>query len=102
MRIIAIPEPIKVKFDDGEKTFTCKEVLLHQLDLYGELKTLSMLREAQKVAEAIEAGNGTISLEDSQYELLKAACQQPKYIPKVGMKVLPFFDAVEKAEEVKK
>lgn len=97
MKIITVPEDIKV----GEKAFSCKEVLMLQLDNYGEVKTISMVRQAQKVAEAIEKGNGTITLEDAEYDLLKAACQKIVFLPGAARKLLPFYEAVESAQAVK-
>lgn len=102
MKIVTVPQDITIKFGDGEKVFTCKEVLLFQLDTYAEVKTLSMVRQAAKVAEAIEKGNGTISLEDADYDLLKAACQKIAYVTKVSRQLIPFYEAVEKAEAVAK
>lgn len=99
MRLITVPPDIAVKFNDGDKVFTCKEVFIHQIDSYAEIKTASMMRQAQKVVDAIENGNGTISLEDADYDLLKAACSQIKYFPKVGRSILPFFDALDGAEK---
>ena len=98
MKIITVPEDVKI----GEKSFSCKEVLLLQLDNYGEVKTISMVRQAQKVAEAIEKGNGTITLENAEYDLLKAACQKIIFLPGASRKLLPYFEAVESAQEVEK
>lgn len=102
MKIITVPADIPVKFADGEKVFSCKEVLTAQLDTYAEIKTASMVRQAQKVLAAIEAGNGTITLEDADYELLKAACGKILYAFKVSNHILPFYEAVERAEDLKK
>lgn len=102
MKIVKVPPDVTVKLGEAEKTFTAKEVFTHQLDTYTDVKTLSMVRQAQKVIDAIERGNGTISLEDAEYDLLKGACREIRYIPKVSRHLLPFYEALESAEEVKK
>jgi len=102
MKIITCPPDVMVKFDDGEKEFPFKKALILHLDNYGELKTVSQIREAQKVIDAIEAGNGTIALEDSQYDLLAAACKRVIYHPRVTRQLFSYYDAIEKAESVKK
>lgn len=61
-----------------------------------------MKRQAQKVLAAIETGNGTITLEDAEYDLLKAACVKILYPFKISNHILPFYEAVEKAEDIKK
>jgi len=102
MRLITCPADVVVKLDDGEKEFPFKKTLVAHLDNYGELKTVSQIREAQKVIDAIEAGNGTIALEDTQYDLLAAACKRVIYIPRVTRQLIAYYDAIDKAEEVKK
>jgi hypothetical protein len=102
LKIITVPADITVKFADGDKTYSLKEVLTTQLDMYAEIKSASMVRQAQKVLAAIETGTGTIALEDADYDLLKAACQKILYPFKVSKSILPFYEAVESAQPVTK
>ena len=102
MKIITVPADVKVKLGEEEREFPFKAALIAHLDNYVEIKTISQSREAQKVIDAIEAGNGTISLEDSQYTLLSSACKSRVYHNAITRQILSYYDAVEKAEEVKK
>lgn len=102
MKIITVPKDVKVKVGEEEKVFPFKESLIFHLDNYAEIKSVSQLRDAQKVIDAIEAGNGTISLEDEQFKLLKAACDKMCYRPVIARQLISYYDALEKAEEVKK
>jgi hypothetical protein len=108
MKIITVPEQIVMKDEKGAPIptetldITFRSFLVKHIDVYGEVKTTSQLRQAQKVIDAIEAGGGTISLEDEQYKILKAACEKNAYNSFLGRQLLKYYDAVEAAEEVKK
>jgi hypothetical protein len=103
MKIITVPKEVTVTLEGMEpKEFPFKKALILHLDNYGDLKTISQIRDAQKVIDAIEAGNGTISLEDKQYELLAAACKGRVYHPTVTRQLLSYYSAVEAAEDVEK
>lgn len=102
MKIITVPVDVVVKLGEESKEFPFKKALILHLDCYGELKTISQIREAAKVIDAIEAGNGTITLEDTQYDLLSAACKKTVYHPLVVRQLFAYYDAVENAEEIKK
>ena len=106
MKIVKVPADINATGigvnGKEEKIFSFKEALTFHLDNYGEIKTISMTRQSQKVIDAIEAGNGTIVLEDADYDLLKAACSKVVYIPRVTRQLFAFYDAVDHPEEVKK
>lgn len=93
MRIITVPAEITVK----DKAFPFKEVLVMHLDNYVELKTVSQSRDAAKIIDKIEAANGTLSLEDAQYDILKAACAKVVYVPYITRHLLGYYDAVEGA-----
>lgn len=99
MKIIDVPAEILVKDNSGgEKAFPFKDVLKTSMDNYVELKTISQIREAAKIIEKIEAGNGTIGLEDAEYAILKAACAKVVYVPFVSRQLLKYYDAVEGAK----
>ena len=104
MRVIEVPAPITVKSPDGSNSeaVSFKKFALLQLDLYADIKTVTQARQAQKVVDAIERGNGTISLEDAEYDLLKSALDKVNGIPGVYRQCLAFVDAVDKAQELKK
>lgn len=106
MKIITVPGKVAIKDEKGKELegveITFKMFLIRHIDGYVETKTVSQLRTAQKVIDAIEAGNGTITLEDEQYKILKAACEKVGYPNGVGRQLLQYYDAVESAEEVKK
>jgi hypothetical protein len=106
VKIITVPEKAVIKDEKGAPVegldLPFKKVLIQHLDAYGDVKTISQIREAQKVIDAIEAGNGTISLEDKQYELLAAACKNKVYQTAVTRQLLAYYDCVERAEEAKK
>ena len=103
MKIITVPASVNVTIEGIEpKEFPFKKALITHLDSYGELKTISQIRDAQKVIDAIEAGNGTITLEDKQYELLAAACKAKVYHSAITRQLISFYDAVEKAQDVGK
>jgi SHS2 domain-containing protein len=98
MKIITVPADVKVKDQAGnEKDFAFKDALKAHLDSYVELKTVSQVREASKIIDKIDASNGTISLEDAEYAIVKAACAKVIYIPFITRHLLSFYDAVEGA-----
>ncbi len=97
MRLIKVPDEVKVKGKDADLPFPFKDVLKAHLDSYVELKTISQIRDAAKIIDKIEASNGHISLEDAQYEILKAACAKNIYAPFVTRSLLSYYDAIEQA-----
>ncbi len=103
MRLIKPPADVKVKIgEESSDLFTFKKVLIDQIDNYGETKTVSQLRQAAKIIDKIETGNGTIHLEDAEYEIVKAACSKIVYKPVLARQLLSYCDSVESAEEVGK
>ncbi len=97
MKIITVPPDVKVKLGEEEKEFPFKAALILHIDNYVDIKTISQSREAAKVIDAIEKGNGTISLEDAQYTLLSAACKNRVYHQTITRQLLAYYDAVEGA-----
>lgn len=106
MRIIKVPEKVVIKDEKGAPAegldIPFKKFLTDHIDNYGETKTVSQLRQAQKVIDKIEGGNGTISLEDAEFDILKNACSKIIYRPVLARQLFAYYDAVEQAEEVKK
>jgi tRNA A37 threonylcarbamoyladenosine synthetase subunit TsaC/SUA5/YrdC len=99
VKIIKVPADVVVKLPGVEegKAFPFKEALILHLDSYVELKTISQSREASKIIDAIEKGNGTISLEDAQYAILSAACKNRVYHQTITRQLLSYYDAVDGA-----
>ena len=97
MKIITVPSDVKVKLGEEEREFPFKAALIAHLDNYVDLKTISQSREASKVIDAIEKGNGTISLEDKQYEILSAACKNRVYHQAITRQLLSYYDAIDAA-----
>jgi hypothetical protein len=102
VKIITVPQEITVKLGTEEKGFPFKTTLISHLDSYGELKTVSQVRDAAKIIDAIEAGNGTIALEDAQFDILAAACKKAVYHPAITRQLLSYYDAMDTAQDVKK
>jgi hypothetical protein len=95
------PKPIAGRTDEP-KPISFREWLTLHLDTYGGIKTPSQVRQAGKIVGAIEAGNGTMSFEDADFDVLKASLQENKYVPGIARQLTSFYDAVDKAQEVKK
>ena len=102
MKVVTVPADITVKGVQKEETIPFKDFLVHHLDNFEGIKTPSQVRQAGKIVGTIEAANGTIALEDAEYEILKSALQSIKYFPKVARQLVAYWDAFDKAEEVKK
>ena len=107
MKIIEVPKDLTVSFPtqngpvEGPVVF--KAWLQDTLDVYEPLGLGPKgARQALKIANAIEDANGTILLEDSDFDVVKAAVEKGKWRPGVVRQLVPFIEAVEKAEEVKK
>lgn len=101
MKIITVPADVVFKLDGKpvEGSVSFKQFLIQHIDAYGETKTVSQLRQASKIIDKIEASNGTLSLEDSEYLIVKGACEKPVFRPGLGRQMLPYYDAVEQAKE---
>lgn len=101
MKIITCPATVELKDVQGE-ALPFKKWLLTHIDTFEGVKTPSQVRRAAKIAGAIEESNGTVTLEDEDYEILKSAVASVKYVPKISRQVLSYYDAVDKAQEVEK
>lgn len=111
MKVIEIPEEAITILDDKEsadgkaKVVTFSDFLIKGMDNYVPDKpSIGQLRQANRVCNSVESINGdkSLSLEDSDYALLKAAVERSVGIwaPKCARRLLPYFDAVEKAHDV--
>ena len=105
MKIIEIPATLTVKSigpDPKPETISFKTWALLHIDLYAEAKTVGQIRQLAKIATALETDGTSFQLEDAEYELLKAATGVPKYVPGVSRQMIPYYDALDKAQDVKK
>ena len=106
MKIVDVPADVTPKGilgrESDHKPVSFKEWLMIHIDSYGGIKSPSQVRQAGKIVDAIEAGNGTMTFEDADFDILKASLQESKYIPGVARQLTSFYDAVDKAQEVKK
>jgi len=107
MKIIETKPDVKVPGPAGDRVVNFKEFLKESLDLYQPIgKSRKMMRQANKIEDAIDAGNGTIKLEDADYDVLKAALHVDddtadwnpvlRRLEREG-----WFDAVANAQDVK-
>lgn len=106
MKIITVPADIEVEYTSPRGRVKDKSVfkkfLVDAIDLYAEgIKGPKRIRLAAKVVDVIENSNGTITLEDDHYDLVKGAVEHMDWMPGYARQVIPFFDAVENAEAVK-
>lgn len=105
MKVIEIPAPIKAKLigsKDEPKEIVFKEFLALHIDTFSGAKTPKQFRQLAKISDALEAGAGTFQVEDADYDLLKDCLNEGKYLPGVARQLIPFYDAIEKAQDVKK
>ena len=105
MKVIEIPAPIKAKLigsKDEPKEIPFKEFLELHTDTFSGAKTPKQFRQLAKIAEALDGSKDTFQLEDADYDLLKECLNEGKYLPGVAKQLIPFYDAIEKAQDVKK
>jgi len=106
MKIITVPKQAVLKDEVGEPLknadVTFKMFLIRHLDGYVETKTASQMRQSLKVIDEIEAAKDTLTLEEEQYKLLKAACETLRYPHGLARQMISYYDAVDRAEDVKK
>ena len=62
---------------------------------------IKQIRQAIKIRATVETANEALTLEDADYELLNAAVSSCQWIPAAARQLLPFFEAVESAKDVK-
>ena len=109
MRIITAPEAVQVSvlMEDGRRVpikQEFKQWLTDMIDGSGEKLTLRQVRQLNRIIGTIEVSNGTISLEEAEYEIVKGFLGGdgvPKWFGGPTRQLLKFIDAVLNAEEVK-
>ena len=107
MRIITVPANLRIKMprqgfvDPEEKDYSFKEYVTDCLDA-AQAKTVKQVRTSSRIIDFAEKANGTLTLEDEDYNVLKEVASPGPFFVKVARQLLSFVDAIEKAEEVKK
>lgn len=105
MKVIEIPDPINVKkigLVGNDETINFKGFILIHTDTYSACKTPGQIRQIGKIALALEGEGKTFQLEDAEYELLKECIKEGKYLPGTARQLIPFYDAIDGAQDVKK
>ena len=108
MKLIKVPEPITVENIPTAKgivpsqEFKFTGFLIDHLDAFEGIKTKAQVRQASKIADKIEAANGTLTLEPDEYKILGDCLAEKKYPTYIARKLVPFYDAFDGAEEVVK
>ncbi len=113
MRIIDIPEPVtvllKLRLQTGQRFEETKEVaftewLKEVADGYRPFaKSPKNARQYDKIMSIIEAVDSEkqIQFEDADFEVLKRAAEDADWItPEVNRAYLPFYEALERAQDV--
>lgn len=107
-RVMEIPEPITLLTDGVGGAGQSQEVIFQKfltvsIDTYVDKdKTLKQLRQQDKVIRIIEEANGTLALEDADYDLTLSSVEQRliKLPTVLGRQCLPYLAVLEGAEEV--
>ena len=103
MKRVQVPSPVEVKMVGSTMEF--KEFCLQAMESsqsYG--KGLANVRKYIRTCEVLEKGanaEGFVFFEDEDFHCLHDAVKTTAFRPSVGRSLLPFYEAMEKAEEVK-
>src|SRR5689334_23139506 len=102
MRIVTIPPPVNAKpvGNGPSEEISFKKFVMVHLDSYSAIKTWVQIRQAGKIADKLEQGTESVALEDAEYDILKGALGEIKYLPGVARQLIAFYDAFEGAQEV--
>lgn len=106
MKIVTVPEDVTLAITTQNgpvKDVTpFKKFLVHQLDSFEGVKTREQIRQVDKIVKLIEASSGSIPFEDADYAVVDDACKELRYVPEAKRQLIPFLDALEKTQELKK
>lgn len=105
MRVIDCPSPAKIKAFEGdaERELKFMDFLLSAIDVHQEFGMgLPTIRQGVKLANAVEAMNGTLTLENADFDALKRAVDGCKWKVPIarGAEKGGFFAAFEKAQDI--
>jgi hypothetical protein len=112
MKIIDIPKPVEAKLkimDNGTVKEITKEIsfLAFLSDACDSYKPFAsgpkQARQYDKIMNVIESINGenSVRFEDADFNILKAAIEEAQWVtPGINRAYIPFYDAIEKAQDV--
>ena len=113
MKVIDIPEEVEVKYrvktsegsiEQRKEKVKFTKFLSDCCDMYQAFaKGPKMARQYGKIMDKIESVNGdkSVSFEDSDFEVVKGAVENASWItPDINRAYVPFYDAVDKAQDV--
>lgn len=114
MKVIDVPKPVKVKLlakkadnivEEVEQKITFSEFLIGACEGYKEFaKGPQMARQYNKIMDVVESANGakSIQFEDEDFKVVKGAVDSASWnTPNINRSYIPFYDAVDSAEDVK-
>jgi hypothetical protein len=96
MKTIKIPAPVVVPSISGEtgEPISFSAFLFVAIDQHNPFgKGIQGIRQANKIAAAIESANGELVLEDADFAALKQAVETAQFNPRVARHVVAFFEA---------
>ena len=105
MKVVDVPEVVKIPLTLEEtRDFTFVEFLRGAFDQYEPFgQGIANVRQALKLHGQLDTLNGekVIRFEDADFTVMKSAVEKSKWRPAVSRYLISFFDAVEKAQDVK-
>lgn len=113
MKVIDVPEPVKYKLvlrnpnnelEEVERTLTFPEFLTGAFEGYEKFaKGPAMARQFNKLMDVVESIEGkSLAFEDADFLVVKAAVDSATWVhAKINRAAIPFYAAVDKAEDVK-
>lgn len=103
MRLIKPPGKVKVvmptREGEREEEYTFARFVTDTLDVY-PAKTPKQIRQTIKILDAVNKNSENVSLEDTDYDILKDAAEHIAFLPRAARQLLPFYDAIDQAEKV--
>lgn len=106
MKYIEIPAEVALVAVTGEKVVnntgdqlkvSFKEFVLGRLTEKSFGAGMDSVLSAVKIRDLVEEANGTLELEDSDWNRLRVAVKQGTYDPRLAYCLIPHMEAVEKA-----
>jgi hypothetical protein len=105
MKIIKVPATQKIKVPtragEEESEYPFARYVTECLE-FVQAKTVKQVRTSDRVIRLAEAATETLALEDEDYAALKDVANPGPFIVRVARQLMPYIDAIEQAEEVKK
>jgi len=107
MKLIKVPDAIEVKVErpDGrkfERTLTFVDFVRESVENCETFaRGLKNVRKADRILRAVESldGQSALKIESEDFEALKDAVDKMGWLPAVARRLLPFYEAIESAED---